>query len=490
MSEVTESRIDSSDDRRFNHGAWLALAAAVLLLVWSLASVMVYAQVPTDGWASSSLVDGATRSGPFQLDFPLTDANPALQAGDVVTAVDGRELVEGQPPPLPAPWEAGQTVRYTVQRGTETLGIEVTLVPTTLSTYLTYIFHPPWAFVIASFIWLLVAGFVFFKRPNLAATHYLLIASAYLAGVPANNFITANIAQYAQPPWAISLSLLYDTGIIWVFAISLILFMLAFPTPLWPLSRFPRGLPILSFGLLFGAELFVLPRYPTLAMTGAQLAVAGLAFLGSFIAVLATVIWSLFYNIRRSHDPVAKAQYRWLAFGLVAGLLPYFLWPIVPTLWSANNAQILYEATTLLSLLFPISLAIAILRYRLFDIDVIIRRTTSYALLTGLLVLVYFGSVVILQRLLSPITGESTIAVVLSTLLIAAMFLPLRRRIQNTIDRRFFRQKYDAEQVLAQFAATVRDETDLDALTAELVHVIQETMQPESVSVWLREPDK
>ena len=140
--------------------------------------------------------------------------------------------------------------------------------------------------------------------------------------------------------------------------------------------------------------------------------------------------------------------------------------------------------------LMGITLAIAVTRYRLFDIDVIIRRTTSYAILTGMLLLVYFGSIVVLQRLLSPITGESQAAVVLSTLLIAALFLPLRRRVQDAIDRRFFRKKYDAEQVLAQFAATVRDETDLDALTAELVRVIQETMQPEFVSVWLKEPDK
>jgi hypothetical protein len=133
-----------------------------------------------------------------------------------------------------------------------------------------------------------------------------------------------------------------------------------------------------------------------------------------------------------------------------------------------------------------LGLAMAVLRYRLFDIDVIIRRTTSYAILTGILLLVYFGTIVVLQRLLSPLTGNSQAAVVLSTLLIAALFLPLRRRVQDAIDRRFFRQKYDAEQVLEQFAATVRDETDLDALTAELVRVIQETMQPEFVSVWLK----
>ncbi len=130
----------------------------------------------------------------------------------------------------------------------------------------------------------------------------------------------------------------------------------------------------------------------------------------------------------------------------------------------------------------------AVLRYRLFDIDVIIRRTTSYALLTALLGLVYFGSVVVFQRLLAPLTGESTAAVVLSTLLIAALFLPLRRRVQDTIDRRFTGRKYDAQKTLEAFAATVRNETDLDALTAELVRVIQETMEPENVTVWLREP--
>ncbi len=143
-----------------------------------------------------------------------------------------------------------------------------------------------------------------------------------------------------------------------------------------------------------------------------------------------------------------------------------------------------------LGYLLPIAVGVAILRDRLFDIDVIIRKTLVYSALTALLALVYFGSIIFLQRLFGSLTGveQSPLAVVVSTLAIAALFTPLRRRIQGIIDRRFFRKKYDAQRVLAQFAITARDETDLDALTGELARIVQETLQPEGVSVWLRAP--
>ena len=135
----------------------------------------------------------------------------------------------------------------------------------------------------------------------------------------------------------------------------------------------------------------------------------------------------------------------------------------------------------------PIAAGIAILKYRLYDIDVVINRTLVYGALTMTLVAVYVGSVVSLQSIFRALADqESQLAVVISTLGIAASFNPLRHRIQGFIDHRFYRTKYDAKKTLEAFSAKLRDETDLDALNAELVSVVRETMQPAHLSLWLR----
>ena len=146
---------------------------------------------------------------------------------------------------------------------------------------------------------------------------------------------------------------------------------------------------------------------------------------------------------------------------------------------------------TLGFLSIPVSAAVAILKYRLYDIDRIINRTLVYGALTVTLVAVYVGSVLSIQYALRGLTGsESQLAIVASTLLIAALFNPLRRRVQNFIDHSFYRRKYDAARTLEVFSAKLRDERDIDTLNSELLSTVRETMQPEHVSLWLREPER
>ncbi len=203
------------------------------------------------------------------------------------------------------------------------------------------------------------------------------------------------------------------------------------------------------------------------------------------IAIVAGVL-SLLFRFRRATG-VERQQLKWFTYGavLLGGVFISDFFYTFPGVWESVKEAIAFN------MLPPLTVGIAILRYRLYDIDVLIRRTFAYSILTTLLALIYFGSVVVLQNLFSTISNQqSTIAIVISTLAIAALFLPLRQRVQDFIDRRFYRKKYDAAKTLAGFAATCRDETDLDKLTARLVEVVEETMQPESVALWLRASPK
>ena len=200
---------------------------------------------------------------------------------------------------------------------------------------------------------------------------------------------------------------------------------------------------------------------------------------------------SLFVRLRYATG-VERQQLKWLAYaaaGFALGVILVLLSGVLNTpAWFDRAANAVFLAT---SEGIIVAIGIAILRYRLYDIDIIINRTLVYGSLTVTLALVYFGSVTVTQALFRTLTGQQELpqlVVVASTLLIAAMFNPLRRRIQSFIDRSFYRSKYDARKTLEAFSVKLREETDLTTLNDELVGVVRETMQPAHIILWLREP--
>jgi hypothetical protein len=208
------------------------------------------------------------------------------------------------------------------------------------------------------------------------------------------------------------------------------------------------------------------------------------------------------YRYLRVFTPVERQQTKWAMVGIllfVAGALTTALLSgsacVTDGTSNPTDATQLYcdvsqsLGYSLAPLMIPIFIGVAILRSRLWDIDVIIRRTLIYSVLTGVLALAYLGSVLVLESAFRALTGQgqNSLVVVLSTLAIAALFGPVRGRVQRAIDRRFYRRKYDAARTLAEFAASARDETDLARLSERLVGVVEETMQPASVGLWLRQ---
>ena len=211
---------------------------------------------------------------------------------------------------------------------------------------------------------------------------------------------------------------------------------------------------------------------------------AGVVFLSLPLLLLASGAAVIGVRFRRARGD-ERQQIKWFAYAVV----------VMVFLFTLGQSLGLTQVVLVAPLVFafplsglPVATGIAILKYRLYDIDVIINRTLVYGSLTVALVTLYFGGIVVLQRLFVLLTGEkSTLAVVASTLVIAALFNPLRRRIQSFIDRRFYRSRYDATKTLEAFSAKLRDETDLDALNDELVQVVRDYIQPAHVSLWLRQ---
>jgi hypothetical protein len=318
-----------------------------------------------------------------------------------------------------------------------------------------------------------VGALIFWRRSNdrmAFLVSFMLLTSGAAIPIP---LFTLDLSPF----WTVSARVVGFLG-----AASFALFAYAFPdgrfVPRWSRWLALAAIVVVAPSSLFPHSLLSTLRYPLLNV------------LGSFVLVGAVLVLQA-YRYTKVSDASQRQQTKWVVLGLVVALGGYCVFLLLDALLPHVLLASLLTSTAyfVLLLFIPISIAIAILRYRLYDIDLIINRTLVYGSLTATLIVLYFGGIVVLQRAFVLLTGQrSTLAVVASTLLIAALFSPLRRRIQSFIDRRFYRRKYDARKTLEAFSAKLRDETNLDALSVDLVGVVRETMQPAHVSLWLR-PD-
>jgi hypothetical protein len=326
---------------------------------------------------------------------------------------------------------------------------------------------------------------------------WLFCAIAFIFGV---SHFSAEYAAYAllEPPRSLLAGevLAWLTSWVWVFGLGLIVFLdLLFPNGWLPSARWRWFARFTAIALLPAAILAALsPGLITSSTLINPLGIEGLpnltmpvqAFMYALIVVGAS---SMLARLRHA-GRIERQQIKWFAYATVVVIsgviLKNIVYPAAGEMWVWWVGLILTAVGVVSS---PVAMGIAIFRYRLYDIDMIINRTLVYGPLTATLVVLYFVGIVVLQRLFVVLTGEqSTLAVVASTLLIAALFTPLRRRIQSFIDKRFYRRKYDARKTLEAFSAKLRDETDLNALSEDLIGVVRETMQPAHASLWLR-PD-
>ena len=325
-----------------------------------------------------------------------------------------------------------------------------------------------------------VAGLIFWRRSD---DWMAMLVSLFLVtfGVNFSVQAQANLAANANSAWQWPLNILIGLG--WVLLVLLLY--------LFPNGRFvPRWTRPLAVFVV--ANTIFLNTYPNAFSTFPPLVISAIFLVNGGSGVVAQI-----YRYINVSGPVQRQQTKWVVFGLAMTILAilgrYASLLIFPSLNTSSSFYFLIFTYVypLVLLLIPLTLGFAILRYRLWDIDILINRTLVYGTLTALLALLYFGLIFALQSLFQGIFHQNNaVAIVVSTLAIVGLFQPLRHRIQRFIDRRFYRSKYDATKTLEAFNATLRNEVDLSQLSENLLAVVKETMQPASVSLWLRTPSQ
>jgi len=349
-------------------------------------------------------------------------------------------------------------------------------------------------------VFAVVAALILSSQPRNTIGWLLMVpVGAFVVGGPLESYL-AHLAPPSPAPTVPLLLAVWFSNWGWLLLIfPLLLILLLFPngrppTPRWRWVSVATIAWLLLFVLLatFPRQLttpdFVLDN-PIGILGGDTIELLAGVWIVGLLALVVACSMGLFVRYRRTDD-TEREQIKWLLYACALFLVVY-IGGTVSGLAGVNSVGgYIWGVFFGLSLMtIPAAIGIAILRYRLYDINLIINRTLVYGLLTVMLVLVYLGGVVGLQSLLRAVTGqESTLAIVASTLLIAALFNPLRRRIQAFIDRRFYRRKYDAAKALEAFNARLRAETDLSALSDDVLGVATRTVQPVHVTLWLR-PD-
>lgn len=456
---------------------------ALFCLLIPAAFITLHLFTPSDGARMSDGEDLFTPVGAVV--SPYGPGTGSFQEGDVVSVVAGKDMADwaanlfrlGVSRPQ---WEFGETVTYSVIRdgAVHEIRIQLERLPwrSILGQY--------WGALLFAFVSQVVAGFVLLRRPQEPAARALFLWAMSGSHTYAWSFflqISDIVSGFGF--WLFRIA----TPGLWLMYFPAGLHMaLVFPKPLGFVKRRPwliKGLYFLSFGLFLVQLAWYWVRSEDilswLNAWGPAENIVAAVFL--FVTILMVIVQ---YRTNRTYTE--RVRMRWAVYGAgISGTLGLILWNIVPAVTGENilNPNLL----GLLMLPFPLSLALSIWRHQLFDIDVIIRKTLLYVTLTASLLLIYFSAVVFLQQVFRTITGQdSPVAIVLSTLTIAALFNPMRVRLQEFIDRRFYREKYDAEQALARFASVTRDEVDIDQLTNTLISVVEETIQPQKLGLWLR----
>jgi hypothetical protein len=483
------------DDSRFDAVSALVLGLVALLTVLAVIQTLYRVSLPTDGWGFQFAMSGGRQQVVF--DWNRTATPSPLQHGDVLQAIEDkpvetimRDLFSLRSSP-PVPWVEGQTVKYTVLRDGSLVDLDVVLKRLPLSSI-------PWEVgrgfltnpsALASAV---IALFVFLRRPGSAPARLLLIVCF---GYFLSDGVSSAIAGLNVGPtelvhtWTFwSSHFLRD--FIWTILIGPVYFYLfhTFPVTKSIVRYYRPGVIAVSIAMFPVMFLIAMLRsrsdallfWPTWVM---------LSWV-SFLIIVGGVAVATGHTLVAARNATHRAQIRWVALGVLvmsAGLLTGLVMDIFAGIGELPALHLIFHRMPMLA--FPVSLAIAILRFRLFDIDLVINRTVVYALLTAVLALVYILSIISLQEFFQALTGqESNIAIAASTLAIAVLFRPVRSHLQRFIDRRFYRRRYDVIQTLASFGESVRDEVDLPALSERLVSAIEETVQPSHVSLWLRLP--